>query len=511
MGKLINDGGNLSVFDGASKTWSTDRLTMATMPDNALIVTGQLIDFGDIPKDNILYWSRIGAAGVGGDEQTSGYISAVPGETTYTDIVLGTVPAACDFLRIRIKLTRTVSPTAPNTANMLTGPLDPIPPMGDFIMIHGGFLPLEQASPIARAISIFNDGGTVKLRRRQSVARDILNDDLFAEVGASWSVNNDPTGYATVVGSGALEPPGTVVCSGNYTYGGQKGEAIYWLGDSNTGPAGPTDYSHQRGGANQMSLADPTNFQSVYSADIVIEPGYNLVDPVIKAPTTKTALRAFYGYHINHSGETTATYSSVPIGTAPTGSGTRYVIVMVMGGNLTFSQAGDAASVTIGGVSAGAQVGPSSQYLGASIWILSVPAGTTADIVVNFSHPSFGNAILVYSVYNISGVVDFNSMGGDSETSNPSMTLHTAAGGFTFVCSAYMDVNPTNTVVFGPLLSGLAAPGSQAIVMWSGGGPFYFNPMNLEAAVQPTDGSDLTIGMAGDFYRHYVVGAISVS
>lgn len=80
----------------------------------------------------------------------------------------------------------------------------------------------------------------------------------------------------------------------------------------------------------------------------------------------------------------TTTFSSVGIGTADAG---RLVAVAIMNRRGTYSTV--PSTVTIGGISAtllhSKDTTVSSFHFGASIWIASVPSGTTADVVVTWS------------------------------------------------------------------------------------------------------------------------------
>lgn len=517
MAKFTKSGGDFELTDSGVTKWSSAWLTSATLPDNAVSVTGQTVDFGDLNKDNALFWSRLtqfdGAGYSGGIEHTFGYITAVDEETSYADITLGTVPAGIDFLRIQARINRTTDPTAPTPANMMTGALTPIPPENEWFMARGGFIPLEAAFPVARAISVVNDSGTLKLRRRQSIGKNNIPDDCVQ----GWSLGNAPKNYTFLSAASSSIQAGIVESLGEFTYDAAKGQPIYYLGEvSSAGSAdhtnreNTTDTSYYRGGANQMDLTDTTNFQSVYSIDLKIEPGHFATDPVLKAPTGKSVLRAIYLYDTNSAGETTTTYSGVSIGNADS---TRQVLVMIVGGS-TGVLAVPPSSVTIGGITATqlALADPGADnFLSASIYMAAVPTGTTGAIVVNWTNPVEASSVLVYSLYHLSSTtpVDHETATADgTETSNISVTLHNTAGGFAFVCSAHLDT-VTNGVP-NQTLGGVNNPGFHPIVMSNGTTVFSSSALCIEDAVQGSTGTDLVPAITGETGRVIALAAVSL-
>lgn len=506
------DGVDWTLVENSILKWSTAWLTCATIPDDAVTISAQVIDFGDISKGNALYFDRIPSGASNAQERTCGYITAIPGETSYTDITLGPIPADADFLRVKVSsLTRTTSPTAPTPDNMMTGALTPIPPAGAAFVAHDAFIPLEQANPIARAIEFINDGGTLKLRRIQSIGKDNLIDDCVE----NWAPGNDTSAFDWVNGGTALNP-------GAFTYGTAKGQPIYYLGDKNSGSeTGATmTRTYDRGGANQMSLSDPTNFRSIYSLSASIEPGYFKTDPVLGVPTAKSVLRAGYQYRLPPSsgGYSTLSYTGTAIG-VPAAS--RHVLMMVFSGNAGTNSASfpaslanltvtakDASGATVGTVtatkltSADALAWPS-----VSIWIAAVPDGVTVDLSGTYteSNATVADAVLVFSLYNFSSASAVATCSGHqngTEGSNLTASLATASGGFAFVAGNHLDGDESSG---GAILGGVSAPGFHAI------GGYFVAPYCFEGAVQPTTGSGLSLAMQFETNRHTALCGVSLS
>lgn len=513
MAKFTKSGADFQVTQSGTLVWTSAWLACATVPALGLTTTGTTVDFGDPARDNAYYWERdyVSLPGSGtGEEVAYAYLTLTPQEYSYTDITLGSAPATADFLRIKARINRSTSPVADSKMMM---DLTPIPPQNEWFMVHGGFIPLEQHHPLARAVSIFNDGGAVKLRRLQSVGKDNIADDtVFA-----WALGNDVSKYDfTTFNDPNDVTKGSVACNrGSFTYGSAKGQPVYYLGTVNSGNAGaPMTRNYARGGSHQINLTDSISLRSVYSIDLDIEPGYFDTDPVLKAPGGKAALRA--GYYWKNSLGTAAssdTLSAVPIGIADS---TRRVLVMIMGGQAATFSTNAPTAVTIAGISATKLVSADSAtngFLACSIWMASVPTGTTADIVVTW--PAGGNwqySILTYALYHLTSgsAVDTVSLTQFGGTSNPSDTLSTANGGFSFVCGAHLS-GSTNAGENAALLSGITGPGYHAMTYIASASSFEANPSVYEAAANNDNGTARTITMAAQTGRVIAIAGISLT
>lgn len=86
----------------------------------------------------------------------------------------------------------------------------------------------------------------------------------------------------------------------------------------------------------------------------------------------------------NTTSQTTYTFSSQSIGAAPTGSESRWIVVAVAAWSTDIFNAASISGVTVGGVSAHEIVNQNdaNSDAAAAIYVISVGAGTTADVVV---------------------------------------------------------------------------------------------------------------------------------
>ena len=105
---------------------------------------------------------------------------------------------------------------------------------------------------------------------------------------------------------------------------------------------------------------------------------------------------AFTASAVNSGSQSSYTFSSQAIGTA---SSDRVVVVGVSAGN----SPADVSSMTIGGVGAAHAVSQTNSTE-TEIWYATVPTGTTASVVVNFSGGKGRCGIGVWALTGVSGV-----------------------------------------------------------------------------------------------------------
>lgn len=515
MAKFTKSGGNFQITQAGVLKWASAWFCCPTIPDLGLSGTVS-VDFGDPTRDNAYEYSRIINPKQGGgytaQEIANAYLTLPPQETAYADITLGTMPATADFLRIKAKISRVTDPTSDSNLMM---DLTPIPPEGQWFTAHGGFIPLEQHHPLFRGIYIFNDAGTVKLRRIQSISKDTLIDDCIG----GWAPNNSMSLFR-------YSANGFNISFDGFTYQSAKGQPIYSKGSALSGQetaATQTDYA--RGGSHQISLADTISLQSVYSLQYDIEPGYFVTDPVIKAPSGKVALRANYYWRntpLSASGTAPGT-DTVPAVAIGVPDSSRRVLVMIAGAfysGWTANVYKPPTSVTIGGVAATKLVDAFSTglILSSSIWMATVPAGTTADIVISWGATKGVQQVsaLTYVLYHLaSGTPDdtvslFQYNGGY----NSSDTLSNVAGGFVFAMGTHIDdVGQDVAGSAYPLMGGFAAGnGFHAMNMvlqpdYSG---ITTLPTVYEAAANPATGTAITVTMGGQTNRGLSAAAVSL-
>lgn len=516
MARFTKSGGQFQITQSGTLIWSSAWFCCPTVPDLALSGTVS-IDFGDPVRDNAYLYSRLANVSVPGggwqaQEYAYAYLTLPAQETTYSDITLGVAPAACDFLRIKARISRTINPV--NDANTMMD-LTPIPPLSEWFMVHGGFLPLEQHHPLFRGAYIFNDAGTVKLRRIQSIGKNMLIDDCVS----NWVPNNDKSTFL-------YSANGYNCYYDGYTWQTSKGQPVYYKGAAQSGhETAVTQTDYARGGSHQIDLTDTISLQSIYSLDYNIEPGYFVTDPVIKAPLGKTAIRASYYWRntpVDSSGNApkTDTISAVAIGVP---DATRQVLVMIAGGYSTDWLAGyykPPNSVTIGGVAATklADAFGSTMIISASIWMASVPAGDTADIVINWG-ATYGVqhcSTLTYVLYHLNSPTpdDKVELFQYNGTSNSTDTLSTVNGGFAFAMAVHLDDAGQDAAGSAyPLLGGFAA-GNGFHAMNFIDNPAYtaigLIPCVYEAAANPTTGADISVVMAAQTNRGLSAAAVSL-
>lgn len=146
------------------------------------------------------------------------------------------------------------------------------------------------------------------------------------------------------------------------------------------------------------------------------------------AQSTVVAI-SYTDFEIQDSAATTFTYTSKAIGAI---DGNRRVIVAT---GSTVNASRTVSSVTVGGISATqavtAESSGSGVYARTSIWIATVPSGTTANIVVTYSASVNRSAISVWAAYGLQSSTA-TSTGSSSSSSDPmtaSLTINTGGIG----------------------------------------------------------------------------------
>lgn len=167
------------LFDGDTKMRITydDRTVMTTdgtlinlLPPEYDISETFNIVFPDIVKDYLYNWRHIFSYTslgemVGYDSGCTTMLTACPQEFDQTTNIVSSPPDADIFVGA-IRLTRTVAPSH----NWAEVEIEPLPPMGVEIPFISGSVLVETALGMARAFSIYVDGGFLKLNRQHSVS-----------------------------------------------------------------------------------------------------------------------------------------------------------------------------------------------------------------------------------------------------------------------------------------------------------------------------------------------------
>lgn len=184
-----------------------------------------------------------------------------PGPTTrnLAEQLLGTVPAGTDYIDVRVRLRRT------KTSANFSGISPPVPffPLNEWVTSPGGSFPTEYFFPLARHFDIVMSGTNVYLRRYQSTKNaDNRNApgnnpqrDLRTQSG--WQSN----GF-TNQGSPSDGTPGSELAPKSNFYLGGLIQIKNYSADGTKRPNG-----------SNPCVGNFPDFQSIYSADIIVTPG----------------------------------------------------------------------------------------------------------------------------------------------------------------------------------------------------------------------------------------------
>lgn len=248
MDKFEADSGRVYVVDDDKVTFDTNLKSVNLMPSAAISMTGYSMVFPDLVKRNGYYYDASSASLTA---SCTSFITMIlqewgPGLAgNIPEVVLGTVPAGTDYLDVRVRLVRTDPPS-----NILTSPILVLPEENEWFYCLGGSCPLETKSFFSRMFEVVISGSNVVLRKYQSV-RDTTQ--TFWSGDQSSDITNHPS----------------------WTYGGgssaNKGFLVSQRQNKPSTDGG--NINKNRGGSNQCSVADNTNYSSTYLVDFLITPG----------------------------------------------------------------------------------------------------------------------------------------------------------------------------------------------------------------------------------------------
>lgn len=196
---------------------------------------------GNIPMDACisavaLPWQEWGPNGVGDGTFTND----LPQE------IIGSVPPGVNYIDVRVVLSRTKAPT-----NYLTLPV-PALLNGQQVWCEGGSALVEAIGPWRRAFWIGLQGTDIVLRRYQSV-----NTPHPSQYPASWST---AYGWSHHGGAGSDKP--------------NIAHIIQTKQGTHPGSASPDGHPRRFGRPDACSLADTSDFSSIYTGSVIIRPGY---------------------------------------------------------------------------------------------------------------------------------------------------------------------------------------------------------------------------------------------
>lgn len=249
MGSVYNNPDTGAVFvedTGGRLVWSTERAPVNLLPESDWIVlTGYSISFPDFTKGFYYQYHRAVTAPPilpsGQDLDFCRTIATIaPSETTLADLNIGTVPAGCNYIDVRVNLTRTKNPD-----NYLGLPVPSLLPSQE-VPLPGGSALVERCGAWRRMFDVRLSGTSVLLRRRQSsisVPSNQLPSFTSNYTANAWSAG----------GSTNASPAALIQVKGGFNATNER----------------------RRGGSDACSTSTSgVNFSSTYTGTITIRPGY---------------------------------------------------------------------------------------------------------------------------------------------------------------------------------------------------------------------------------------------
>lgn len=243
MGQIFGSNGNITHVEGSRVVWSNTRRPALLLPENAVTLTNFDIAYPDFTKSDAYAFTKGGAV----IEVTAcaSFISIDPQEWDSGLSFVCNLPALANYFEIEMAMTRIVVPST------YIGTGQPIPALlgAGQHMPDGNSGLIEGIGPIVRMFSFERVGNAVYLRRKQSVS------NMGPTVPWNSPNNND-------TGSGGQRP--------GWTYGGNPNAWPAYHIESRAGGS----INKRRGESNGCSLADPTNYASLWRGTVTITPGY---------------------------------------------------------------------------------------------------------------------------------------------------------------------------------------------------------------------------------------------
>lgn len=242
---VFNDAnGNIYHTDGSRIVWSTTRRPALLLPDDAVTLSNFDVSFPDFSKSNAYGFSYYSNTQGNLYSSCVSLISINPQEWDSGLNFVCNLPEQSNYFETEITLSRIVTPSP-----YLDNPIPDVFGSGTRHMPDGNSAIVEAIGPMVRMFAFERVDNAVYLRRKQSVTN--------AGQVVSWnSGNNNNTG------SGGMRP--------GWTYGGNPNAwPAYRIDSRNTG-----NIDKRRGGPNQCTLSDPTNYASLWRGTVTITPGY---------------------------------------------------------------------------------------------------------------------------------------------------------------------------------------------------------------------------------------------
>ncbi len=443
------------------------------------------------------------------------------------DEVIGTMPGDADVALVRVKGVRT------NAPDQVLGNTVPVAfEENVWTAADGGTVLMEMLFPVVRMMWIrfsptLNMDGTrnIILTRKQSIRKITYT---------HWRSGNSPL-------------------STGWTFGGTNGRYGHMV--KHIESKGPTIapggvITYRRGDGSQCSLTDSSDYSSSYDMDIEITPGRSDIASDSSGGGSGLGATSFDyvdSNSIDSGGGSTHTYLDLNIGTPPEGDNTRHVLVSVMARTGSgISGAKDLTGVTVEGVAASQVLyrrffidnpGSNDSSWVVTYYIISVPTGTTADIVLSFNAVFTNSLVDLFSIYNLPSTIpgdtislDFNTSGTNSQgidvTANGSLFTLINGGGVSAL-SGISAVIPADGLSTWRGFESIAASATRNIVITNNGSPgvwiaaafagrpgkaYLFTDSASAPGVSPPVFSDLYIGDAPNSGEtRYVVAVFTIT
>lgn len=438
--------------DDGKLFFDTSAFPVGYAPESQVItLTGQTITFPDFRKGDAYGWQQWDSGDANnnpresaislitiGPQEWGPLLMSPPPTVELPETVIATVPANCDHIRVKVRLTRTVAPSQIN-GNTIPVAFEE----GAWVNADGGSLPIEYLAPIARLLTfrispIINLDGTrnVVMRRTMSTVKAFQN---------FYRGDNSPN-------------------SPGWTWGGPYGggAGIPVAQRDTRGPT--TDVTgiggrYKRNGSSPAATSDNTNYQSVYTGDIVITAGragaaieYGGADPNATFPQY---LGFFHNLQAN-----VATFNSWASPPQPSEEGaSRHILVAVRGVN-TGTTARTISSVLINGNAAlqiAARSGNDGTRFGiTAFYIVSLPTGMSPlTLSITFSAAMAGCTAEAWALYNLQSITPAATLSAQSintlvpvpTPSGQSVFIGTGANATTYGNISSFGLNPDDFTI----------------------------------------------------------------
>lgn len=246
MGRVYSSAGQIILVDDVGhKVWASNLAPVNMLPDaNRILKTNYSLSWPDFAKANAYGFDKSSSGG--GSTTCASFITVrAPQEYSSSAIVLGTVPVGVNHIIVEVNLTRTKDPSP-----YLTTVIPPAIAEGKTLLLDGGSAIVEMIGPWRRSFDIVLSGTQVLLTLRQSVYN--------GGNAAPWNANNavkDAAGGYKKGWTWGISPTGHIVAL-----------------RETKGPSG--NIEKWRGGGNQCSLADNTDYSCIWKGAITITPAY---------------------------------------------------------------------------------------------------------------------------------------------------------------------------------------------------------------------------------------------